>query len=317
VERVPVERRRGLSPADFARDHVLGGGKPVIITDATEHWPARSKWTFEFLRAAYGSDIVAAPHEWQSDVVKLTKLAAYIDHLDIPARDVPGLWVEMRDGHPLPAAPKPPASPLYLLGWHAFQKHPELYDDIKPAPYFISDWVLALEPTLRDVFQWTCEKEYWSVYVGPEGSLSPLHRDFWGTHAYLAQIRGRKRAILFAPEDSEFLYGGRVDPAEPDLERFGLFGRATAYECVIEPGDLLYVPPDWWHWVRGLEKSVTVSHNFFNEFNVNEHLTQLVRNLPRLVRGFDRFPGWRERMCVEWLSAGCSDRDGDWPPAVT
>src|SRR5262249_24065340 len=153
-------------------------------------------------------------------------------------------------------------------------------------------------PTLRAVFQWTCRRDYWTVYIGPEGSFSRLHQDFWHTHAYLAHIQGKKRAILFSPEDSGFLYKGRDDAECPDLECFPLIQRATAYECVIEPGDLLFIPPGWWHQVRGLEKSITVSHVFFNDCNVNEHLTGLFRELPRLVRGFDRFPDWREELGV-------------------
>ncbi len=252
----------------------------------------------EFLKTAYGSDLVSAPLGPFSDVAKLTKLGTYIDHLDTPAEELPGFWINMRDGHPLRTVPQPLASPPYLLGWHAFRDHPELYDDIKPAPYFVSDWVMSLNPTLRNVFQWTSERVYSAVFIGPEGTLSQLHRDFWHTHAYLAQIQGRKRAILFSPKDSEFLYGGHVDPEQPDLERFELFDRATAYECVIEPGEVLFMPPDWWHWVRGLEKSITFSQNFFNDVNFSEHLTDLLQNLPRLVQGFDKFPDWREELRV-------------------
>lgn len=290
-----------MSQAELARHHLQGRGMPVIITDATEHWPARSKWTFEFFKAAYGSDLITPSLGLGSDVAKLTKLAAYIDFLDTPTAELPGFWLD-KAGQPLPVAPEPGASPPYLYNWRAFHRHPDLYNDITPVPYFVLDLVFALSPTLREVFEWTSKIDYWAVYLGPAGSLSQLHQDYWNTHAYLAQIRGRKRAILFSPEDSDFLYGARVDPEQPDFGRFPLFDRATAYECVIEPGETLLMPADWWHCVRGLEKSITVSHNFFNESNLTEHMTRILRKLPTLIEGLERSPKWREELRIRWRS---------------
>lgn len=307
MKTVQIDRKRNLIPEVFIRDHLQGVGKPVIVTDAIQCWPAQSKWTFDYFKKSYGSDFVTVKAELDSDVRKLTKLASYIDHLDTATEEVPGFWVEPNTGKPSRTPPHPYDTPLYLAAWCAFQDHPELYDDIEPAPYFISDWFLSLTPTLRDLLQWTFAREYWWVHIGPRGSLSKLHYDFSHTHAYIAQIQGRKRAILFSPNDSPYLYNGRVDPEEPDLERFALYERTTAYECVIEPGELLFIPSGWWHWLRGLEKSITVTHNFFNDVNFSQHLTELLGSLPRLVRGFDRFPGWRDDLHVQWRRTDLAD----------
>jgi hypothetical protein len=292
MQRIQIERKSKVLPADIAREHLQGVGKPVIITDATENWSARSKWTFEFFKTAYGSDPAVA---W-CGTGKATTLSAYIKFLDAPSAELPGIWMT-EDGRPPQAAP---GRPLYLTGWFAFRQHPELYDDITPAPYFVQDLVWALNPTLRDVFVRTSRRDYTAVFIGPEGSLSPLHRDFWNTHAYLAQIRGRKRAILFSPKDSDFLYGGQVDPEQPDVKRFPLFDLATAYECVIEPGDTLLMPAAWWHHVRGLEKSITVSQNFFNDSNFTKYMIHMLRNLPALAESIDRSANWREELGITW-----------------
>jgi hypothetical protein len=298
VKRVAIERKKNLSPADFVRDHLQGVGKPVIVTDAMQQWPALSKWTFEFIKEAYGADFGMTQTSFETDILKVTRISAYIEHLDRPTDDLPGFWVNANSGKPLRAQPPPAELPHYLLGWYAFQKHPELYQDIQPPPYFVADWLLAFSPAMRDVFEYACGHEYWSLYIGPEGTLSKLHRDFWCTHACLAQIQGRKKAIMFSPEDSPFLYEGQVDPERPDFERFELFERATAYECVIEPGEMLFMPPDWWHHVRALEKSMTVSHNFFNDTNVNEHLAGIMSRLPGLLDGFEKHPEWRESLAA-------------------
>jgi cupin-like protein len=312
VKHIQIERKSNVVPADIAREHLRGLGKPVIITDATENWPARSKWTFEFFKTTYGSDPATAWLGRGSHTGKLTTLSAYIDFLDAPLAGLPGVWTGRdigKDGRPPPPAPGRGTSPLYLLGWYAFRQHPELYDDIAPAPYFVLDLVPALSPTLRDVFEWTSNKEYSAVFIGPEGSLSALHRDYWNTHAYLAQIQGRKRAILFSPNDLEFLYEGRVDPERPDFERFPLFDRATAYECVIEPGDTLLIPANWIHHVRALEKSITVSRNFFNDSNFTEHMIHILRELPRMVEGLNSTQNWRQELRIKWRSSDFTTTD--------
>jgi ribosomal protein L16 Arg81 hydroxylase len=82
--------------------------------------------------------------------------------------------------------------------------------------------------------------------------------------------------------------------------------RATAYEGVIGPGDLLFMPSNWWHHVRGLEKSITVSHNFFNEVNFSHHLTSLLKRTPKLLDAIEKFPVWKEKLRPEWQSRGFS-----------
>jgi hypothetical protein len=288
VKWVAIERKAGIAPDVFVRDHLHGSGMPVIVTDATEYWPALHKWTFERFKIEYGSDLVVAPYGLGSETAKLTKIGPYIDYLEHPESDLAGFWVDGKCGKPLPDGPGSTLSPAYLLGWDAFRKHPELFNDIQPPPYFVSDWVLAMNPSIREVFEQTSGREYWSIYAGPEGALSPLHVDYWQTHAYLAQVRGRKRVIMFSPEDSQFLYKGEVDPEQPDFEKFELFEQAIAYECEIGPGEMLFMPANWWHHVRTIEKSITVSHNFFNDTNFNEHLAGLMGNMSALAESVRR-----------------------------
>lgn len=290
-----VERKRNVSPDEIAREHLRGYGVPVIVTGEIEYWSARSKWTFEFFRKKCGADIVAAPLGLGSSIRRLTKLGTYIDFLDAPDVELPGIWVG--DGmRPLQSRPPLGGSPPYLVEWRAFHHHPDLYDDISPTPNFITDMVMALSPPIRDVFAQTSKKDFWAVYIGPKGALSPLHQDYWDTHGYLAQIQGRKRVLLFSPEDSQFLYQGHVDPERPDLDRFPLFGRSTIYECVIEPGDTLLMPAGWWHHVRSLEKTITVSHNFFNEANFNNYMKHFLRNIPTLLEYLEKSSILREEL---------------------
>lgn len=274
MQRIAIERKGGLSAAEFVRDHVHGVGRPVILTDAIQSWPARSKWTFDWLRDRFGRDHATAQMGLFSGAAKLTTLGTYIDHVDAPD-GMPGIWLNKKDGTPLGEAPPAASSPLYLLGWNAFGRHPELFDDMEPLPACIPDDTAALDAETRAAIEGESGREYWSLYLGPVNSLSHLHQDFWHTHAYLAQIAGRKRAMLFAPGDTAHLYQGRVDPETPDLARYPRFVDATMYEGEFGPGELLFIPADWWHHVRGLETTITVSHNFFSDANRVRHLAHL------------------------------------------
>jgi hypothetical protein len=84
-----------------------------------------------------------------------------------------------------------------------------------------------------------------------------------------AQIYGRKKAILAAPEETPFLYERRgeqsdyhlshVDIEAPDFERFPLLRKATLWIGEVTSGDLLFIPLDHWHFMQSFGASISVS----------------------------------------------------------
>lgn len=103
-------------------------------------------------------------------------------------------------------------------------------------------------------------------WLGPKGTVTPLHCDF--DDNIFAQIWGTKRIFLAPPHHDEFLYvreanpvlfGSPVDPEAPDYERFPLARQANLVECIVKPGDLLYVPAGWYHQVRALSFSLSAN----------------------------------------------------------
>jgi hypothetical protein len=118
-----------------------------------------------------------------------------------------------------------------------------------------------------------------SVWVSSPGCITPLHFDL--CHGLLTQLSGRKRVLLVAPEHARSLHRnprGRANPNSSPVDLpawLGLGDDETArarererhprvanvvgevYECVLTPGDTLYVPPFWWHHVTTLERAST------------------------------------------------------------
>ncbi|XP_005813775.1 tRNA wybutosine-synthesizing protein 5 [Xiphophorus maculatus] len=80
----------------------------------------------------------------------------------------------------------------------------------------------------------------------------------------LAQVTGRKRVALYRPQDALHLYlnGDKsevLDIDAPDLKRFPEFIKAKRYDCVLEPGDLLFIPALWFHNTLALHFGVGVN----------------------------------------------------------
>lgn len=103
-------------------------------------------------------------------------------------------------------------------------------------------------------------------WLGPARTVTPLHCDY--DDNIFAQIWGTKRIFLSPPHHHEFLYpseanallfGSPFDPESPDFEQFPDARRATMIECVVHPGDLLYVPAGWYHQVRALTFSLSAN----------------------------------------------------------
>lgn len=51
----------------------------------------------------------------------------------------------------------------------------------------------------------------------------------------------------------------QVEVENPDLRRFPEFAEAPYLDCVLQPGDVLFIPVQHWHYVRSLELSFSVS----------------------------------------------------------
>lgn len=99
------------------------------------------------------------------------------------------------------------------------------------------------------------------LWIG-NGSRVSAHYDMASNVAVVAA--GRRRVVLFPPEQPANLYVGpldmtmagqptsMVDLEQPDLARFPRFAsaQASAQVVLLEPGDAIYIPAMWWHEIR-------------------------------------------------------------------
>ena len=103
-----------------------------------------------------------------------------------------------------------------------------------------------------------------SIWIGNRTRI-PAHQDVPDNLACV--VAGRRRVTLFPPQQLSNLYIGPLDftPAgqaislvdfdAPDFDRFPKFAEALEHAQVAElgPGDAVFIPSMWWHYVQALE----------------------------------------------------------------
>lgn len=252
--------------------------RPVIYTDALDGWAARSKWSIEWFAQNHGDAFGVIPISFfTDDTSKAVKLRDYIAHLGTAAADTPGFWV---DKQKLPLREPPEnASEMWAFHWRAFKESPELFDDIGPYPADYPDLAKLLSHDVIDMLKVTTGKDLWSIYISRAGTQTPMHFDYNGTFGSLAQFEGTKHVSLIEPIEGAQNDLTGFDPDHPDLDAFPNMRDRTVYRSALEPGELLIIPPRWWHHVRAQTHSLTLSHNFFTLETLGDFFTGMLRGM--------------------------------------
>ncbi|KAG8638259.1 hypothetical protein MANES_14G013900v8 [Manihot esculenta] len=105
-----------------------------------------------------------------------------------------------------------------------------------------------------------------NAWFGPAGTVTPLHRD--PHHNILAQVVGKKYIRLYPASLSGELHpysetmlcnSSQVDLDNIDEREFSNACDLEFMDCILEEGEMMYIPPKWWHYVRSLTTSFSVS----------------------------------------------------------
>ncbi|XP_077269995.1 HSPB1 associated protein 1 [Temnothorax americanus] len=206
----------------------------------------------------------------------------------------------------------PPAKPVQLTlqefidlqetkqnnTWH--------YCDYKHIKEWLSDNVEIVES-----FNWLkfgIDKElgkngmHSTIWVGSKGSHTDCH---WDTYGYnlVAQVHGRKQWLLYPPS-------APLIPVRLPYEESTVYSRFNIY-CLseeekdwlleipdkpklitLEPGDVLFVPNGWWHYVESLDQ-VNVSVNIWGKLKTDSRARveeALVKLIIAKMGDYNQFP---------------------------
>jgi hypothetical protein len=249
---VPFPRARAIERVSSRE--ALSPGHPVVISEALGGPRALGAWTLARLRAEHGNAEVFV-RESDADAPQL-----FAGDPQRAFRFLRMPLAEVIDGFSCSEAPR-----RYVQMCDLARTLPHLAADIR-APGAVGK--LYASPA----YAWICAG----------GTVNPLHFDF--NEILLAQVVGKKRLLLFPPEDSSKIAGlveraifrtTSLDFLRPDGARFPGLDRTTPYEAVIGPGEALFIPYRWWHAMVAPEPSVSVS--WWWEPSRSAHIRHTVR----------------------------------------
>lgn len=261
-----MDREKGLDNSSF--QHFHENRIPVILKDLISEWPATKKWTPDYFKENYGELIVPV---YSSNYSKPGKTYMVADQKMTLREFISTLQEGPTD--------------LRMFLFNIFKHAPELCEDYRR---------LSIMPGFIDSFPF--------MFFGGEGSKVALHYDIDLSHVFLNQIYGRKRVVLFAPEQTRNIYrhpytvASYIDVNNPDYEEFPALKNAVGYECMLYPGETLFIPSGFWHYIEYTDFGYSIS------LRANESIARRARGLYNIAthylvdKGMNKIMGqkWRE-----------------------
>jgi hypothetical protein len=241
-----VPRRHGLSREAFLEEH-YAANRPVLLTDMCDDWPAGRLWSPDYLVTRMGDaevEVMSGRTSGSAVELDMDQHRTTMRFEDYVARVRAVEW----------------SNDLYLVannGLLARDCAAPLWDD------------LALDSRYLDSMAPRRETFFW---YGPAGTVTWLHHDVM--NIVFHQVSGWKHFVLISPlathrvSNSVGVYSD-VDPLGADPDRFPRFADVHQLQVTVGPGEALFIPAGWWHYVTALETSISVSATSFvfpNEF---------------------------------------------------
>lgn len=244
-----VPRVKELTREEFLRCY-YSANRPVVITDVMKRWSAPTRWTPEYLKSKCGHVIVEVMTGRDVDPAYEINMEQHKNKMlfgDFVDRVFSGECT----------------NDCYMTGNNHFLENPEvqcLLDDIEVCSQYLEPEVPGFS------FFW----------FGPGGTVTKPHHD--ELNILMAQVLGQKKITLVSPSESHLVYNNLgvysdVDWDVPDYDSYPLFKKVHRIEVTLNPGEMLFIPVGWWHYVKGVKPSLTISFSNFvfpNEFQYRD-----------------------------------------------
>lgn len=228
-----VDTVDSISPEDFRKNY-LEKNRPVVIKNLTKDWPARDKWTTDYFKSVAGEIEVPLYDNSKADPSKPINAAAakmkVKDYLDLIKREP----TELR---------------IFLFNF--FKHVPSLKNDVIVPKDLMGGFIESVP----------------SMFFGGSNSVTFLHYDIDLAHIFHTHFGGRKHVILFENKWKKRLYCipnatyalEDYDVLNPDFEKFPALKGVVGEEVFLEHGDTLFMPSGYWHWMKYIDGSFSLS----------------------------------------------------------
>ncbi|WP_019557360.1 cupin-like domain-containing protein [Thiomicrorhabdus arctica] len=236
IQCFPVDRVASISKDDFLRQYKKSA-KPLVIEDLTQNWPAREKWSVDYFKSTVGDTMVPLYDSERSTDKKHQHAAA----VTMPFKE-------------------------YISLLQAGEKNLRMF--------FFN--LLAATPVLRKDFEFPdiglkLFKKLPVLFMAGKGARVQMHFDIDMADILLCHFGGKKRVTLVSPEQTRYLYRVPfsfsslfdIDYDKPNFEKYPALKNIRAEVVELNHGDVLYIPPGYWHYVQYDEISFSMSLRAF------------------------------------------------------
>ncbi|MDZ8084251.1 MAG: cupin-like domain-containing protein [Nostoc sp. DedQUE12b] len=247
--------------------------QPFLIEDVAEHWDACHKWSNDYLIEHCGNKVVYIWFFQKNFLYDYKKFAYDNDSYYIKEMQYKEYVKDIEE--------RANGNNNDDIGCYSNEidfedRFPELVGDVTYPKYLDrKPWV--------NLWHGFSNKNFTSA--------STLHFD--RVHNIYAQIRGRKRFLLFPPsnylsfypplnESSGIGHNSKVNPDLLQLELFPKFPWQQRIEVILQPGEILYIPPFWWHHVTAIDENISLSFWYdlkIQDFFKQKNMLQVVLNI--------------------------------------
>ncbi|KAJ2237046.1 hypothetical protein H4R99_007190 [Coemansia sp. RSA 1722] len=279
-----IERRKGLSVSEFVRDFLEPNVPVVLDAQHTASWPARNDWVTKDGSPNY-AQLLELYADAEVQVAECDKVY-FSDQQRTTMRfaDFVDKWRYAPQSH------------MYCKDWHFMRSNPN-YQAYQPLAYLSNDWINMYydsRPELND--------DYRFCYMGGNGTWTPFHEDVYRSYSWSANICGRKRWIMVPPGQTHLFTDGLgnwvYNLMDYDKVKYPRLHELKTLEIIQGPGETVFVPAGWWHQVLNIGDTISINHNWGNEFNLAFMYDRLqtdlanVRHALRDVTDMDDFAGY-------------------------
>ncbi|AJH16689.1 cupin-like domain-containing protein [Myroides profundi] len=254
-----IERVKSISEKDFIEKY-FKKQIPVVIENLTEDWPAYEKWRLNYIKEIAGEKIVPL-------------------YDDRP--------VSHKDG---------------FNEAHATMKMADYIDLLEKGPtnYRIFLYNIMKEvPSLKSDFKWPklglrLVKQLPMLFFGGTNSKVFMHFDIDYSNILHFNFNGEKQCMLFSPDQTKYMYKiphslisrEDIDFNNPDFNKWPALKYVKGYICNLKHGEMLYMPEGYWHYMKYLTPSISMSLRAFPSKYSN--LGKAIYNIT-VMRYFDNF----------------------------
>ncbi|HXB41849.1 MAG TPA: cupin-like domain-containing protein [Bacteroidia bacterium] len=235
-----------ITPLEF-NEHYFKTQKPVVIKGLAKNTFAGHRWSIDYFKESMGETIV--------DV--------YDNRKGNPSSANTSADTRMKLGDFLDVISKSEKSDLRIFLYNMFRHNPILRKEF-PCP---------------EIFKGALDK-VGHMFFGGKNTTVRIHYDVDMSNVIHTHFGGKKRVVLIAPEYTNLLYClplntySLINPDKPDYKKYPGLTFVKGYDFIIEPGDSVFMPSGYWHYMTYLEPGFSVSYR------------KLAPTLPAKLNGF-------------------------------